>query len=224
MKDSNELISQVMSNPKSSQQSNESKPLLSGDEMDQLWAMMAGLYGHKWVSSYGEEVDPMGIWRAALKGISFEQIKFGFNKLTMKGAAWPPGAPEFRSMCSIQADDIGLPSEFDAQKAIRSIVMLPRDKPIPEQHPAIYYAYTLIGNFNARQMTTNQLEKAVKDSWGKVEELALSGFEFPEQPLQLESKSGTVHKPVNKDRGNDMLSFEWLSKPIRSDHGRRMGC
>lgn len=140
-----------------------------------------------------------------MKGISFEQVRHGLNKLALSGAEWPPGAPEFRSMCLPNAEDIGLPTEFEAEKAIKAIVTLARDRPIPKQHPAVYHAYTMIGVFNARQMSTEALEKAVKRAWKQVEEMALNGFEFPEQPLQIESKTGTIHKPANKNKGNDAL-------------------
>lgn len=61
---------------------------------------MASLYGHKWSSSYGAEVDPDKVWAACLRGITDKQIKSALNKLAISGQEWPPSAPEFRKMCT----------------------------------------------------------------------------------------------------------------------------
>ncbi len=78
-----------------------------------LWNLMGSMYGHKWVSSYGEEVDPDKVWAACLRGISPEQIKFGLNQCAVLGLEWPPSAPEFRALC---CDDAGKEQRiFDAR-------------------------------------------------------------------------------------------------------------
>ena len=69
-----------------------------------LWQMMGSMFGHKWVSSYGETVDPDRVWAACLKGISPEQIKHGLNACVTSGLEWPPSAPEFRALCTDDAD------------------------------------------------------------------------------------------------------------------------
>lgn len=60
---------------------------------------MASLYGHKWTSAYGEEIDPDGAWRATLIGIPEELVRKGFSVLAKQGNEWPPSAPEFRKFC-----------------------------------------------------------------------------------------------------------------------------
>lgn len=60
---------------------------------------MTSLYGHKWTSSYGTEIDPDRVWEAALNGITDEQIKFGLRACVDKSLEWPPSAPEFRNLC-----------------------------------------------------------------------------------------------------------------------------
>ncbi|WLD56904.1 hypothetical protein NFC81_09185 [Salinispirillum sp. LH 10-3-1] len=57
------------------------------------------MYGHRWTSSYGTEIDPDKIWQACLRGVTPEQIKRGMNLLAQSGAEWPPSAPQFRAMC-----------------------------------------------------------------------------------------------------------------------------
>lgn len=73
-----------------------------------IWQTMTSMYGHKWVSSFGAEVDPDRVWAACLKGISPEQIKSGLNQCAIRALQWPPSAPEFRSLClGLELDDDG---------------------------------------------------------------------------------------------------------------------
>lgn len=57
------------------------------------------MYGHKWVTSYGSEVDPDRVWLAALSDVTPEQIKHGLKRCVNEGMDWPPSAPEFRVLC-----------------------------------------------------------------------------------------------------------------------------
>jgi hypothetical protein len=90
----------------SAQQSRETRqPALQPPEMmDWLWQMMGSMFGHKWVSSFGPEVDPDRVWASCLKGISKDQIKFGLNRCALTSREWPPSAPEFRGMCLDEQD------------------------------------------------------------------------------------------------------------------------
>jgi len=72
---------------------------LSEDLTEKLWGLMASMYGHKWVSSFGAKVDPDRVWASCLKGISEEQIKHGLNRCATECKTWPPSAPEFRALC-----------------------------------------------------------------------------------------------------------------------------
>lgn len=64
-----------------------------------LWQAMASMYGHRWSSSFGTEVDPDRIWEACLENITMEQLKAGLRACRDTGLDWPPSAPEFRKMC-----------------------------------------------------------------------------------------------------------------------------
>lgn len=105
----------------STETGSESSPA-SATLMEKLWVMMAGLYGHKWISSYGTsdiKLDEIGnprpdsgIWAKALSGINGQQIAHGMKMCTMRTgeqAAWPPSAPEFRDMCLAGKSILGIP-------------------------------------------------------------------------------------------------------------------
>lgn len=55
------------------------------------------MYGHKWVSNYGEEDD--GTWQSGLRGVTPEQIGRGLAACLERVDVWPPSLPEFRQMC-----------------------------------------------------------------------------------------------------------------------------
>lgn len=83
----------------SAQTSRATEPPMQPELARWLWQMMSSMFGHKWTSSYGDEVDPDRVWASCLKGISKDQIKHGLNQCAVTGREWPPSAPEFRAMC-----------------------------------------------------------------------------------------------------------------------------
>jgi hypothetical protein len=58
---------------------------------------MAKIFGHRWVSSYGEMDD--GSWLAGLHDVTVEQVKVGLERLRVSEEPWPPTLPQFRAMC-----------------------------------------------------------------------------------------------------------------------------
>lgn len=66
----------------------------------EFFAVMAGIFGHKWSSQYGE--DPTSItarvWNDGLASLSLKQIANGIKhyKNVSITAVWPPSLPEFR--------------------------------------------------------------------------------------------------------------------------------
>jgi len=79
--------------------------LLPRETIQTLWLTMTRVYGHKWTSQFGDQVDPGNVWAACLKGLSNEQVKHGLNCLVLNGQEWPPSAPEFRKLCT-GADEV----------------------------------------------------------------------------------------------------------------------
>lgn len=65
--------------------------------IDHLWYRMAGIFGHKWVSSYGET--PSDTWLAALSHLSPDQLLEGILRCLRWPDKWPPTLPEFIELC-----------------------------------------------------------------------------------------------------------------------------
>lgn len=69
-----------------------------------LWELMARMYGHRWSSAYGDEIDPGNVWAAVIDGLDEMQIRHGMRELVRQGYDWPPSAPEFRKLCTGASD------------------------------------------------------------------------------------------------------------------------
>lgn len=66
---------------------------------------MAEVYGHKWVSQYGEVSTESGeltsaakTWAQGLSKLSMDEISSGFSGLLDREDGWPPSLPEFISL------------------------------------------------------------------------------------------------------------------------------
>ena len=98
MQQVNELITQQQAG--SGQTSPESEHRrIERHKVQTLWGLMSSMFGHKWTSAFGDEVDPDRVWQACLSDVSPDQIRHGMNKLAKSGRDWPPAAPEFRAIC-----------------------------------------------------------------------------------------------------------------------------
>lgn len=106
----------------------------SPSRMQQVWARMSEIYGHKWLSSYGPE--PSQAWCAALADISVEQLAAGFRWcVTGRSDPWPPSLPEFRHACLQAASAIPEARAYGLGMAYASAVQYGRF--IPETPPEV---------------------------------------------------------------------------------------
>jgi len=76
-----------------------SVPRVTAGTIRQLWARMGAIYGHKWISSYGES-DTDGTWLTVLGDLQPMQIKTGCERTVTVHRAWPPTLIEFRDLCT----------------------------------------------------------------------------------------------------------------------------
>lgn len=65
--------------------------------MDRLWLRMTEVYGHQWVSQYGDE--PCESWCRMLADVAPDMIAQGLNCLVELDSDWPPNAAVFRKLC-----------------------------------------------------------------------------------------------------------------------------
>lgn len=68
--------------------------------VETVWQWMSSMFGHRWTSAYGDEVDPDRVWAATLAGLTEQQVREGMRACAQRGGEWPPSAPEFRALCN----------------------------------------------------------------------------------------------------------------------------
>lgn len=96
-----------------------------------LWEKLAAIYGHKWVSSFGEADD--GTWLRVLTGLAREQIAVGLRSCLDRIDPWPPGAAEFRRLClpekvpAYHRDYIALPKPPVNKETVASCIQSMRE-------------------------------------------------------------------------------------------------
>ena len=67
--------------------------------MSRLWARLAEIYGHRWVSQYGDSHGAMDTWQRGLRDLTRDEISAGLRALLTRDDAWPPSLPEFLQLC-----------------------------------------------------------------------------------------------------------------------------
>lgn len=79
---------------------------LSDRHVVRLFTRMAHLYGHRWVSVYGQAVDANGKptssarqWLYDLRDMTPEQVALGVAEVETRALEWPPGPIEFKRLC-----------------------------------------------------------------------------------------------------------------------------
>ncbi len=87
---------------------------LSDADMISMWQRMIEIYGHAWVSQYGEpteafrertgeEVERLSptvtTWREVLHGITPKELDRGIRDCIRRAEEWPPNAGQFRQRC-----------------------------------------------------------------------------------------------------------------------------
>lgn len=73
--------------------------MITRDEIKKLWRVMASVYGHKWVGTYGPD-DEDDVWLLALSDLEPRELAVGLEACCKRRSdAWPPTLPEFRSLC-----------------------------------------------------------------------------------------------------------------------------
>ena len=93
-------VQEIMANiSTTAPQGGSGQKLKNEERAEGIWQMMGSMFGHRWVSSFGQKIDPDRAWIATLMGVTDEQIKNGFRALSIRGDEWPPTAPEFRKLC-----------------------------------------------------------------------------------------------------------------------------
>jgi len=141
---------------------------LSERTMADLWRRMTRIFGHRWTSAYGEMDD--STWQRGLRGLTPSQIGYGLTACIRRAEPWPPTLPEFRSLCTPSAEDLGLPGLDAAYREAANA-----DAGHAWSHPAVYVAAQAVGMFELRNLTQDKSRPLFERAYGIVCKRALAG-------------------------------------------------
>ena len=170
------------------------------------------LYGHKWVSIYPDQdvlFEAEKAWGEALAGFSLDDIKRGIEKSIDQHPSWPPTVGEFKKLCQVDPESIGLPS---LANAFREVTNTRRE--FGEDHWRYSHGIILaiiqdseIDAYNLGRMTVEKSRKIFEPIYRKYIARALAGEVF-EIPIMIADKTG---RPVTKEERAE-ASEKWMDE------------
>lgn len=204
----NNLINECQQSIKSTQPLAEEQPsekklyridgeLLTKAEL--LWKRMAGIYGGKWVNSYGGEPTPE--WETCLDGIEPVMVANGLNKLVANASPYLPSAIEFRALCLPSDAEMGLIDKDAGYKEATSWKFLAQE----EKSGEVLYIFqnNLIGDSSTFYvMSIDKARKLFAEAWEKMRAFVLAGGDLPKPVIEIEEK--TI--PVTKDEAVSLFA------------------
>jgi hypothetical protein len=141
---------------------------------------MAEIYGHKWVSAYGDSSDAdgaAGTWAKGLAGITPQQVAEGLKACVVSSDPWPPTLPEFRAMC------LGIPS-FPAVSM-----------DVAKVQPFTRLVWAHMDGHLFRMAPAEKASRMLRDAYELAREHVMRGGELPE-PSAGEIEADKPAKPV----------------------------
>jgi hypothetical protein len=189
----------------SDQPSPETLSVLTDKHMYQLWARMGRIYGHKWVSSYGEKDD--GTWKRGLMDLTPMQLAHGLGKcVTRTDSVWPPSLPEFRAMCLPCADDLGIPT---VQAAYLEACKAARNWDTHQfSHLAVYHAARETGTWCLTTMPEYRVQPIFERNYSVIIHRMLNGERLDKPiPYALPKKVSVRTPEAAQGALNDLQSI-----------------
>jgi hypothetical protein len=135
---------------------------------------MAGMYGHRWASSYG--TDPQGeagdTWAAGLASLSMDQLARGLATCARSGDGWPPSMQEFRLRC------LGVPAFFACLPQLRAGA--------PDVEPFVRLMWRYVDAYALRGADQRAERAMLRDAYDAAAAFVLEGGEIPPEVPLLE--------------------------------------
>lgn len=165
---------------------------------DYVWAHMAGLYGYRWVSAFGD--DPRGIggqeWALTLAGLTRAQIDAGLDACRNAGDDWPPSAPAFKIRC------FGIPSFERVRADITSLTL---------GFTRLVWEGLDVWRFTHAEQ--RDAERLLRQAYDYAIARRLDGAELPEPPAGLIGRE--VRQPVRASKATVERYCAEISKMLK---------
>ena len=166
-----------------------------------LFAKFALKYGHKFMSVYTDvdvQIEAERDWGRELAGFTVDDIKRGLDKCVDDHPSWPPTVGEFKKLCMVSAEDIGLPSVNQAWAEIATGGQkdFHTQKSKPYSHGIILAARNDPGAdiFNWKLLPMDRGLKLFAPIYNLYVKRAMQGEEFT-LPIMIEDKKDKAITP-----------------------------
>lgn len=153
-----------------------------------LWQRMSEIYGHRWVSSYGDDAgaSPGRTWASGLAGLDAPQIARGLSGCMASAEAWPPSLPEFRRLC------LAIPTDAE--------VMLDLRRSHAERAPFTRLVWNKLNAFEFARASQRDAERKVRAAYQLAVAHVMAGGEIPPNPpVQLTADLQRPPKPADPE-------------------------
>ena len=164
-------------------------PGIDRSHIGELWARMAEIYGHAWVSQYGE-TDSHDTWLIGLRGISEKQLAEGIQRCLDAGGDWPPSLPRFRRYC------LSIPAHREAKQRLE------------DGSPFSLLVWQYLDKWSYERASYDQAERLFADAYLRAVEHVDKGLPMPEKPVA----AITHQEPLRDPDAPRMSRAEAISK------------
>lgn len=145
-----------------------------------LWSKMAGIYGSRWTSAFGdacensdgELTDAGTLWQKGLGGLSRAELTHGISEALFSADPWPPTLPQFRAMC------LGIPT----LAAVRTL-LAKSDMQSRADRPFFRLVWRFIDAHRLAEADVKAADKIVKDAYELARRYRMALGELPKAPV-----------------------------------------
>jgi hypothetical protein len=156
---------------------------------------MAGIYGHKWASSYGDDPDgrTARMWGKALGDLTPQHLADGVRACVKGADAWPPSLPEFRAMCLAIPALHAVRCELQSRTGERTRFAL-----LVWQH---------LDTYRWRHADAAAADRMLRDAYHAAREHVMAGGALPEAPVAaIEQQAPPPPKPADPEKVRQHLA------------------
>jgi hypothetical protein len=187
-----------------------STPKPSVSLAEYLWLHMAGLYGHRWTSSYGEDPRSAGgkQWALTLAGFTRAQIDTGLEACRATGEEWPPSAPQFKARC------LGIPTFAQVKADLGR-----------REHGFTRMVWQCLDHWLFSRAETRDAERQLRNAYDFAVERRMCGDEFPVKPAGELTHEKPEFKPATPEAAQQHMDAcrELLEGGAYADPGIEVG-
>lgn len=148
---------------------------------------MAAIYGHRWVSSYGDDPRSMtgDTWAAGLAGLTGEQLARGLEACIATSEPWPPTLPEFRVLCFDIPNRQAIGREITAYLSWRPTLNVDDQATAPCISRFTRLVLQFLPAHQYRHESAKVADRLLDSAYAEAREHVVRGGELPEEPAAV---------------------------------------